>query len=58
LSKRAKIVEFPTPPSEPLITYADITKARKLLNYNPTVNIEQGLARFIEWMRQEKLLPA
>lgn len=58
LSKRAKIVEVPTPPSEPLITYADITKARKLLNYNPTVNIEQGLARFIEWMRQEKLLPA
>jgi len=58
LSRRAKIVEVPTPPSEPLITYADITKARKLLNYNPTVNIEQGLARFIEWMRQEKLLPA
>jgi len=58
LSKRAKIVEVPTPPSEPLITYADITKARKLLNYNPTVNIEQGLARFIEWMRQKKLLPA
>lgn len=57
LSKRADIVEVPTPPSEPLITYADITKARKLLNYNPKVNIEQGLARFIEWMRQEKLLP-
>lgn len=58
LSKQAKIVEVPTPPSEPLITYADITKARKLLNYNPRVNIEQGLARFIQWMRQEKLLPA
>ena len=50
----------PAPPNfyEPLITYADITKARKLLGYSPSVNIEQGLTRFIDWMRAEKILNA
>ncbi|MDB5172560.1 MAG: epimerase, partial [Phycisphaerales bacterium] len=34
LGREAKIVDAPTPPSEPLITFADISKARALLGYN------------------------
>jgi UDP-glucuronate 4-epimerase len=56
LGKQAKIVDAPTPPSEPIITYADINKARKLLGYDPKVNVEQGLARFIEWARAERVM--
>ncbi|MDB5333545.1 MAG: epimerase [Phycisphaerales bacterium] len=56
LGREAKIVDAPTPASEPLITFADISKARKLLGYNPTINIEEGLRRFIAWARAEKIL--
>jgi UDP-glucuronate 4-epimerase len=56
LGKKAVIVDTPCPPSEPLVTYADITKARQLLNYDPKVNVEEGLSRFIEWVRREKVM--
>ncbi|VEU45125.1 unnamed protein product [Pseudo-nitzschia multistriata] len=32
-------------------TYADITKARYLLGYNPTTTVEDGIASFVEWFR-------
>jgi UDP-glucuronate 4-epimerase len=56
LNRPAKIIDTPTPPSEPSITYADITKAAKLLGYSPKINIETGLSRFIDWMRSQDLL--
>jgi UDP-glucose 4-epimerase len=31
---------------------ANTTKAKKLLRYNPTVNVEEGITLFIEWMKQ------
>lgn len=33
-------------------TFADITKARRLLDYNPQTKIEDGIHRFIEWFRR------
>lgn len=30
-------------------TYADISKARRLLDYNPTVSVAEGVARFVDW---------
>ena len=54
LKREAKIVDTPTPVSEPLITYADVTKARRLLGYEPKVNVAEGLAHFVEWMRAAK----
>jgi nucleoside-diphosphate-sugar epimerase len=35
------------------LTYANIDKAQKLLDYNPSVKLEDGIARFVEWYRQE-----
>lgn len=58
IGRRAIVQEAPAPPSEPRITYADIAKARRLLGYAPLVPVEEGLRRFVEWMRAEKLLPA
>jgi UDP-glucuronate 4-epimerase len=56
LGKKASIVDTPTPPSEPMITYADVSKAKALLGYGPKVNVEEGLRRFIEWMKVEKII--
>lgn len=53
LDRETRIVDVPAPPSEPLITYADTSKAGRLLGYRPTVPVEEGLARFVEWYRGE-----
>jgi nucleoside-diphosphate-sugar epimerase len=31
---------------------ADIVKAERLLGYNPTVSLEEGLKRTLDWFRQ------
>ena len=56
LGRSAKIEPAPAPASEPPITFADISKAKKLLGYEPKVNVEEGLRRFIDWARQTKTI--
>jgi UDP-glucuronate 4-epimerase len=33
------------------VTYADISKAKKMLNYNPQVKLKDGLTRTYEWLK-------
>jgi UDP-glucuronate 4-epimerase len=56
IGRKANIVDTPTPLSEPLISFADISKARQMLGYEPKVNVREGLTRQVQWMRQENLL--
>jgi len=35
-------------------TYADISKARKLLGYSPTTKLSEGLPKFVEWFLQSQ----
>lgn len=56
LERKAEIVDTPSPPSEPLITFADVSKAREILGYEPRVDVAEGLGEFIGWMRAENLL--
>jgi UDP-glucuronate 4-epimerase len=56
LGKKAKIIDTPTPPSEPLFTFADVSKAKRLIGYEPKVSVAEGLKRFVEWMRAEKII--
>lgn len=52
LGKKA-IVEYQDPmPGDVPITYANISKAKKLLGYNPQTKIEDGIPKFIEWFKQ------
>jgi len=53
LGKEAKIERLPDQPGDVPITYADISKAKKLLNYSPKTRIEEGLAKFVEWYKDE-----
>jgi len=34
------------------VTYADISKAERLLGYRPQVSFEEGVRRFVAWYRQ------
>ncbi len=47
--RRAIIETAPLPPSDPMTTYADVSKARRLLGYEPTVQLEEGMRRFVDW---------
>ena len=49
IGKKAIIERKPLQPGDVPITYADISKARNLLNYNPETKIEKGIKLFIEW---------
>ena len=51
LDTHATIDRQPPQPGDVPQTFADITKARALLGYNPQTQIEAGLRRFVEWFR-------
>jgi UDP-glucuronate 4-epimerase len=54
LGKQAKINELPEQPGDMPLTYADISKAKKLLGYNPTTKLSEGLPKFVEWFLQNQ----
>ena len=54
LGKKAEIERQPSQPGDVPITFADISKARKMLGYNPRVKIEEGIQKFVEWFRGRK----
>nr|QNO49844.1 GDP-L-fucose synthase [Methanosarcinales archaeon ANME-2c ERB4] len=53
LGKEARIKQLPDQPGDVPVTYADISKANRLLGYNPRVSIEEGVERFVEWYREQ-----
>jgi len=53
LGMKAVIDRQPPQPGDVPITYANISKAREKLGYNPKVKIEEGIPKFIEWFLKE-----
>jgi len=51
LGKKANIKQLPDQPGDVPITYANTSKAERLLGYNPKVSIEEGMKRFVEWYK-------
>ena len=41
----------PMQPGEVVETYADIGKSQKILNFQPSVSIEEGIGRFVDWFK-------
>lgn len=54
LDKQAIIDRQPTQPGDVPLTYADVSKARRLLGYNPQTRIEAGIEKFISWFKQQR----
>jgi UDP-glucuronate 4-epimerase len=53
LGERALIERYPPQPGDLPRTHADISKAQRLLGYQPTTPIEIGLQRFVSWFKGE-----
>ena len=54
VGKKAKINRLAEQPGDMPRTYADISKARKLLGYSPTTKLSEGLPKFVEWFLQSQ----
>jgi dTDP-glucose 4,6-dehydratase len=48
---RSEIVFRPLPTDDPKVRQPDIGKAKRLLGWEPIVELEEGLARTVEWCR-------
>ena len=49
LEKKARIHRLPDQPGDVPITYADISKAKQLLVYNPATPFKEGIRKFARW---------
>lgn len=51
LGKEAKIKYLPFQPTDMKDTWADVEKAKRLLGWEPTVSLEEGLRQTVAWYR-------
>ncbi len=52
LGMKAEIDRQPMQPGDVPVTFADISKAKRLLNYDPRTKIEDGIPKFVEWFKK------
>ncbi|MBM3942922.1 MAG: NAD-dependent epimerase/dehydratase family protein [SAR202 cluster bacterium] len=54
VERKAKIERQPRHPADVLATWADISKARKLLNWEPQTTLEQGIQNLAVWYQENR----
>ena len=52
LGRRARLELLPPLPTEMPVTCADLTRVRDTVGYEPTVSLEDGLRRFVDWFQR------
>jgi UDP-glucuronate 4-epimerase len=50
--RKADLISAPMPEADIPYTYADISKARRLLGYDPRISVKEGVTRFWHWYRR------
>jgi UDP-glucuronate 4-epimerase len=55
LGKKAVIDRQPLQPGDVPITFADISKARAKLGYDPKTKIAEGIPKFVEWFNKSEM---
>ena len=53
LGKKATLKKMPLQKGDVLETFADISALKRDFGYEPTTDLEEGLARFLEWFKQD-----
>ena len=54
LGVEPKIKQLPMQPGDVDRTYADISKAKKLIGYSPKTSFEEGIKKFVSWYKENK----
>ena len=50
-----QVIEKEMQPGDVVQTYADIEKAKKLLGFEPKTSFAEGMSKFVEWFKQNRL---
>lgn len=53
LGKKAIVNKLPEQLGDAPITFADISKAQKILNYQPRTSLFDGLQKYVSWFKQQ-----
>ena len=53
--RQARISRRPDQPGDVPVTFADISKARRLLGYEPAVPIRRGIENFVRWYMENRV---
>lgn len=53
IGKKALINQMPDQPGDVPRTYADVSKAQKVLGYSPNTPIAEGLKKYVQWFREK-----
>lgn len=56
--RKARIDRRPVPPGDVEQTFADVSRAKELLGYEPRIALPEGLRRFVDWYRETMVLHA
>jgi len=54
IGKQARIERHPPNPADMLTNWADVSKARRLLGWQPHVGLREGVQRLVDWYRAER----
>jgi len=54
VGKKARIEHRPRHPADVLATWADISKAERLLNWRPECTFREGVARLVRWYQENQ----
>ena len=54
LDVEPKIKQLPMQPGDVDRTFADISKAKKLIGYEPKTTFEEGIRKFVNWYKENK----
>lgn len=54
MGKAENVNQMPMQPGDVDITFADISKAQKMIDYNPKVDFKSGILEFVRWYNEQK----
>tara|TARA_Y100000589_G_scaffold329330_1_gene375551 strand:+ start:104 stop:1066 length:963 start_codon:yes stop_codon:yes gene_type:complete len=52
--RKKNVIQLPMQPGDVDLTYADISKAKSLISYEPQIPFKEGVKLFIEWLKKEE----
>lgn len=55
LGKKAIITNLPKPKLDLHTTHADVSKAKRLLDWEPKVPLQEGIKNFVDWFKKDNL---
>jgi nucleoside-diphosphate-sugar epimerase len=53
LGRKAVLKYLPANPADMNASWADVSKAKQMLNWQPQVSLEEGIPNIIDWYMQE-----